>query len=50
MKNMDLVESKDRLIFTKQSHKQKSDRYFLIFMGFAAVYFLVQFVRPAFIA
>ena len=50
MKNIDLITSKERLLFTEQSLKQKSDRYFTYFMVFAAVYFVAQFVRPAFIA
>ena len=50
MKNIDLVTPTERLLFTEQSLKQKSDRYFKIFMAFAAVYFVAQFVRPALIA
>lgn len=50
MKNIDLVTSKDRLLFTEQSLRHKSDRYFKYFMIFAAVYFVGQLVRPAFIA
>lgn len=50
MKNIDLVTSKERLIFTEQSLKQKSDRYFKYFMVFAAVYFVAEIVRPTFIA
>ena len=50
MKNIDLITSKERLLFTEQSLKQKSDRYFKYFIAFAAVYFVAQLVRPAFIA
>lgn len=48
MKNIDLVTPKERLIFTEQSLKQKSDRYFKYFMVFAAAYFAVELMRPAF--
>ena len=50
MKNIDLITSKERLLFTEQSLKQKSDRYFKIFIAFATVYFVAQFIRPALIA
>jgi len=50
MKNTDLVTPSERLLFTKQSNHQKTDRYFKVFMVFAAVYFVGQLVRPAFIA
>ena len=49
MKNIDLVTPTERLLFTEQSLKQKSDRYFKYFIAFAAVYFVAQLVRPAFI-
>ena len=50
MKNIDLVTSKERLIFTEQSLKQKSDRYFKYFMVFAGFYFVAEIARIAFIA
>jgi hypothetical protein len=50
MKNIDLVTPKDRLLFTEQSLRQRSDKYFKYFMVFAAVYFAAQFVRPILIA
>ena len=50
MKNRDLITPSERLIFTRLSLKQKSDHYFKYFMVFAAVYFVAQLVRPAFIA